>query len=1279
MVRRTHQSIWIVFTLFVAYLVLVRLFISWAQLAPGQVTSVVGGLTNSEISFSSLQIEQNWLGVEIEAQELLVEYQGVEFEVERLVFDFNLFSPLLPNVSWGDHLIAEQPVLLEYRAAVSEETLSQSYDSLLTLNSEELSAKFDISRLWKKIDISDFSGIIYQNGVDWKINVDRFQAFKGARWSLAADLNLHHGQVLQGERFQFKASLLPNLFGGIEQGDFSIQAYDSIRLQRLAKLTPKKWQEVLPDGQLIPSVKGALSNSLLSSLNIKLFSDNLQWPVPSQSLPQSLGVGLEWHNQAKIYDGSQTDWQFLLKDIQLDNHYVQTVSPISVKLVSKQFLHIETQRFNIAPFKPMFHAVTRNENVAKLFDASVELNIHNVVADLVIKKLYFENLSMDIDKLAIPVTDLPGIAAERVHIEKQNTALEISSKRPIWVMHPLIHEVPMSFELQSPFSADLDIPNQQWSLKSLSLLWDQMPVSVSGRGDLSGALDIQAEIDAKTVHKVKQYLPYESMTDDLQAWLKSALVAGEVGQGRFYFKGDLDDYPFDSGSTRFGGSLAVKNFDLQFQPNWPQLQNFDAQLEWSNFDLTVRSDELALAKGVEAKEVVALISQLDSRDIAVDVSAAAEGQADAVIDYLLTTPLPKKIGVDSFIADKSKLSLDGALGINFKKIWVPVNGYEDKEVELDGELLLKDNQVTLYEYLSFEHVSGLLKFSEESVKAENIRTQFEEGVAKFDVDTKKGAVTILGSGAVNLDYPAVVKGSADWKVKVDIPLQAATEQGLVLKSQLDTSELDWLMPAPLNNKNLRGEMDLNLATAQEQIDIKGQLAGFSKFDLKIDNSSEQMKVSQGSILIGSIDVAKVKHQDGGVTVRGLVENLDLDEWLRWNSPLLDGDSENGLLKGIVWSESSIEVEELKLIEHTYKELVLDWVSENEDGYRAKLSGAEVSASLLAKNSDSVDVQLDWLQLYMPESLEDSSLTQQQRQELIENCKLKTVALNTWPDVTFSGKNIRIDDIGVAELAFKVEDSLQELHFKNIKAVLEDKAGTLTGEYLFHKQPKLSSANIKLNSSNVKNLTKLIGLKQGFSGKKAEVKSNVVWFGGLECFNLLGLLGKTDYKVEDGVIENVEPGFARLLGLLNVTSLARRLSLNLKDVTTKGLVYDQITGETHFIEGGLYFKNFKLKAPSVSVELKGEADLIEQSFNLKAGVTPALGGSLPALSAITGVATPLGALAIYTLMKVIPEINEDLVTYQYKVTGPWKDPVIEGLNKEQIKQPQDQIEDILNKD
>ena len=1276
MVKRTHQTIWVVFALFLVYLLLVRLVITWAQLAPNHFGETVAWITESDVTFETLTIKQNWLGVEVEVKEALIEHDGFEVEASRITFDFNLFSPLVPNASWGDYLTIENLAVLEYGLPSQDAQSDTSVDSLLSLNSQELTTKVDISRLWKQVEVNDFSATFFQKKVAWKVNVDSFQAFKGARWTLAADFNLHYGQVLQGERFQLKASLMPNVFGGVEHGDFTIKAYDPISLKRLAQLTPLKWQNVLPDGELVPNVKGSISKSLLSNLSVELSAPGLIWPNLDKSLPKSLGVNLEWQNQAKIYDGSQTNWQFLLSSIQLNDQFIQTVSPVSVQLVSKRFLHIEANEFDIKPFKPIIKAISLNENVSQLFDVSAELLLKDLVADLAVPQLYFENISANVATLAIPVTNLPGIALQDLQINKVGSEFKLHSEQPIWVMYPLIHPVPMRFELMSELNGALDVPNDMWKLSPLNIEWDGMPLTFSGTGDFRGGVDVKSQIEPGTIANVKQYLPYSIMTTKLQNWLKVALVSGKEVKGQLYFKGDLNNYPFKKGATRFGGTVNFKDGDFKFHKDWPEIKKLDATIEWSQFDLSILADNVLLGKGINAKEVNVTVGSLNTKNIAVEFSAKAQAEGSVAIDYLLASPLPNLIGLEEFLQNKTKLNLTGPVDVRLSKVWLPVYGFAGKHQEVEGSVRLDNAQLTLFDKLIFDDLTGLLTFDDKSLQSKGLTSLFEGGASKFEVNTRKEQIQIKGTGQATLDYPSIVKGQMDYAADISIPIKKKQQQTLIDLS-MDTSKLSWSMPAPLNNSSLQGALNTTISIAKNEIHVEGSVSELGGFDLYLDSSKENVAIKKGVINFGEGSTQLINKS--GLKVSGLLPLVDLDHWARWTWPEVSGGDEGSFLKNIDWNSSNLHVDEVKFIDYLYKDVKMNWNNAINDGFNAQLLSKQISTSLDVKASGELDVTMDWLQIFLPINSMESGLTTSQRQELVGACKTKPITNHIWPALRFTGKNIKVDEIGVPTLSFKVEDNANKLRFKEIEATLENGSGTLLGDYDFYKDSRISSTNLNLKSSNVKNLTQLLGLKKGFTGTKASVKSNIVWQGGLECFNLLGLLGKTEYQLKEGVIEDVEPGFARLLGLLNVTSLARRLSLDLKDITTKGFAYDTIKGETHFINGRLNLKDFELKSPSASVGLKGDVDLIDRSFNLKANVIPALGSSLPALSALTGVATPLGALAVYALMKVIPELNEELVTYKYSITGPWNEPIIDGGNRPAESTESDLVDDILQID
>lgn len=1269
MVKRTHQAAWIVFALFIAYLALVRVAITWAQFAPEQFISSVEWLTKSEVSLETLSIEQGWFGIDVEIEELLVELDGLKAEASRISFDFNLFSPLIPRARWGDVLTIQNLAILEYGEPKVDAEAGMSVERFLSLNSQNLTSNIDLSRFWRKLDVTKLSATIYEGEIVWKVSVVSLQAFKGVRWSLAADFNLHYGQVLQGERFQLKASLAPNLFGGIESGDFTVKAYDAIRLDRLVDLTSEKWREILPIGELVPGVKGEFSKSLLSRLSVELMATGLNWRSSEVGLPKSLGVNLEWQNQAKIYDGSQANWQFQLSDVQIDDRFVPTNSPVSVQLVAKRFLHVETDAFDLQPFKPIVKAVLYNESVAKLFDASAELTLKNVVADVAVPELYFENLTADIAALAIPVTDLPGLALQDMRIEKKADLVTVSTKKPIWVMYPIVHAVPMRFDFKSDLTGKFNLRNGDWVFNPLQLIWDEMPLTLTAKGDFKGKLDIHSKIEPGTVAKVNTYLPYSIMPSTLQDWLKMALVSGEQVKGQFFFKGDINDFPFESGESQFGGVAELENAVLKFDEEWPEIRNLNAKLDWSQFNLNIAADKALLAQGVEARKVDVNVGPLNGEDVAVEFSAKISVESAVAIDYLLTGPLAKALEVDDLLADKKKVDLNGAVEVALGRVWIPVSGYDDKEVQVEGAVKLARADLMLFDTLYFQEIAGLVRFNQDGVESKKITSLFQGGRSEFSAITQKGVVNIRGSGLAKVDQPSIVKGMVTWKTIAKIPIKdtqsTSRSTTTLVDLEVDGSKLDWLMPAPLDNQALQGALRTSVRFEKDSIRLEGQASDLGSFEVHINNKESQSILSKGLITLGA-KKTNLAHETG-LKVSGQLPLIDLDGWGYWEVPSIGEEIEAvEFLKEIEWSGAQVRFGKVKLVDHIYRDVDLSWDNAFVRGFTANVQSKQISANLVIDPQGQIAVNLDWLQIYLPINSTESDIGSEERKELLEVCKGKPVQTTAWPSITFKGKNIRVDDIGFANLTFKVEDDNQKLRLRGVRATLEKGAGAISGDYDFYKLKKLSNAAIKLTSTNVKDLTELVGLKRGFTGKRADVSSNITWVGGLECFNLQGLLGKTEYRVREGEIEDIEPGLARLLGLLNVTSLARRLSLDLKDLTAKGFVYDSIKSETHFLNGKLYLKDFKLKAPSASVSLRGDINLIDQEFNLKAAVVPALGSSLPALSALTGIATPLGALAVYAFMKVIPSLNEDFVTYRYTVTGPWQAPVIEeeeGLKRD----------------
>ena len=141
---------------------------------------------------------------------------------------------------------------------------------------------------------------------------------------------------------------------------------------------------------------------------------------------------------------------------------------------------------------------------------------------------------------------------------------------------------------------------------------------------------------------------------------------------------------------------------------------------------------------------------------------------------------------------------------------------------------------------------------------------------------------------------------------------------------------------------------------------------------------------------------------------------------------------------------------------------------------------------------------------------------------------------------------------------------------------------------------------------------------------------------------------------------------RLFGLLSVTALPRRLALDFSDLFSKGFAFDRIEGDFSIQNGQAYTNNLYMTAPAADISVSGRTGLVSKDYDQIATVTPKLSSSLPVASALFGpVGVGVGAVIFLAgeLFESIPKKINKMLSYQYSITGSWKEPTIEKIKKE----------------
>ncbi|MDX1353489.1 MAG: AsmA-like C-terminal region-containing protein, partial [Thiomicrorhabdus sp.] len=596
--------------------------------------------------------------------------------------------------------------------------------------------------------------------------------------------------------------------------------------------------------------------------------------------------------------------------------------------------------------------------------------------------------------------------------------------------------------------------------------------------------------------------------------------------------------------------------------------------------------------------------------------------------------------------------------------------------EVTGHVVFDNAQLNILNKLQFTKINGRLDFNEKAVSSNKLSFELLGGTGQVALKTNHSAkqAIITGGGEIFAKEHKWFTKAVPWSAKMAIPFKSAKKGGVNLDLKFNLAKAESKLPAPFDrqsftNKKLRVKTNISDKILNSELELPGLLSA----NLTWKKQMSGFELSKNQIWLGETIDSIPGSLNQKSFIKGKVESLSLDEWIPIAKQFEFLSPSEQSSTALDWAKSSISISRVKFLSHDYPDLTLAWKSQAGKPLEVTALNKELDASIQFTQADLIEVNVNKFRFYT----DDTASEELKEAETVKNnCAIDVTPKPVLPSVHFTGTNIIIDDRKIDSVAFKVKDSAEQLLIEKITGKFGAGAGELTGRYTFDKKLGKSVFNTQLNSQNVASVTEFIKLKKGFTGKSGQVDIMLTWFGGLECFSTRRAAGDIKFNLQDGSIEDIEPGFARLIGLLSIESLVRRLKLDIKDVTNKGMVYDEIKGQANLKDSKLYIQDFTIKAPSASGVITGSVDVTQQTFNLDAKITPKIGATVPTIAALAGTANPLAALAVYTLMKVLPGVNENLVTYKYKVTGPWTSPNIDGNNKQTPKEENSQSDSIL---
>lgn len=267
------------------------------------------------------------------------------------------------------------------------------------------------------------------------------------------------------------------------------------------------------------------------------------------------------------------------------------------------------------------------------------------------------------------------------------------------------------------------------------------------------------------------------------------------------------------------------------------------------------------------------------------------------------------------------------------------------------------------------------------------------------------------------------------------------------------------------------------------------------------------------------------------------------------------------------------------------------------------------------------------------------------------------------DVTIG--NLEWGDQRLGELQLKVAEAAGGNRIDSLRLTGRHYRATASGRW----QERIDGGSetrldVRVRGKDAGEVMKELGFASVITDGAVDVGGSLYWEGSPGDFAVARLNGRLKVEIQDGTVEDVDPGGGRLLGLFSLQALPRRLILDFSDLFAKGMQFRRIDGDLRIADGQLWTDNLAMDAPSAHVVVAGRTGLASEDYDLLVTVVPNVADSIAVAGGIA--LGPQTGAVLWLVQKLLG--LDKAGTFQYTVEGSWQDPKITRLPRPQPDDP-----------
>ena len=826
------------------------------------------------------------------------------------------------------------------------------------------------------------------------------------------------------------------------------------------------------------------------------------------------------------------------------------------------------------------------------------------------------------------------------------------------------------------------------------------PARSKAKSRFPGVLDLDASLSRADAKQVHRYMPL-SVSADVRRYVREAVRGGSSDKVEFRVRGDLWDLPFTEAGTEgeFRITAALKGLDYGFlpaylqaagEPAWPALKAMDGQLVLDKGALRLTG----LSGGVEGQPRV----KLSEGEVGVpnlmlnpklEVSAKAQGPASEVLGFVQASPVNGLLG-----QALARTTGTGQAGVQFK-LQLPLQKTED--FTMQGSVALAGNDLRISpDAPLLERSSGSIVFTERSFKLQDARARIYGGEIALDggmlpADTRGPArVEFRGQGI------ATAEGLRDGGLGFASRLFARASGSTGYTARLGfrggvpeinvTTNLQGMavnLPAPLEKRadeSLLLRYD-NVVTAVGP-GAAGEVARNDRLLVEVGPPAQPLLSVQYErdltepeprVLRGSLATGLQPGETAPMPPQGVLANLrfgrvDVGAWESvFNSvsgvdvrsaatsatppPAAAGQSLSYLPTILAARASQVLVDG-----RTFNNVVLGG-SRDGTHWRSNVEADELNGYVeyrqpTATSAGSIYARLAELNL-APSAAADV-------EQLLEQPTSVPALDITVENFVLAGRQLGMVDIQAVNRGSgrNREWRLNRLNVRVPEARLIGSGNWAASDS--DGGPRRSHLDFRLDVDDSGKLLARFGKPGVVRGGKGTIEGNIAWRGSPLALDYPSLSGEMNASFESGQFLKVEPGAAKLLGVLNLQSLPRRLTLDFRDVFSDGFAFDFVRGDVQIKQGVATTNNLQMKGINAAVLMEGTADITREQQDIHAVVVPEINAGTASL--IATAINPAIGLGTFLVQFLLREPLQSATTQQFHISGSWADPKVEKIEQ-----------------